>query len=104
MIPEVTSLCDSPLGPACETIEPILSGVTGTLERIVSRGQPSAEGFWYDQPEAEWVALLEGTATLEFENGTLELKPGDSLTIPPHLRHRVAAVSRNAIWLAFHHR
>ena len=39
------------------------------IERIVSEGHVSPEGFWYDQDEPEWVALIRGTAELEFENG-----------------------------------
>lgn len=69
------------------------------IERIVSTGQTSN---WYDQAEAEFVALLAGSATLEFEDGkTLALSPGDNLVIPPHQRHRVAHTSTTppAIWL-----
>ncbi len=37
------------------------------IERIVSTGQASPPGFWYDSPRAEWVVLLSGAASLEFE-------------------------------------
>lgn len=30
------------------------------VERIVSTGHASPEGFWYDQEEHEWVVLLTG--------------------------------------------
>lgn len=51
-----------------ERIEPLVEGAGFRLERIVSRGQASPEGFWYDQPEDEWVAgqLLQ-LATLGFD-------------------------------------
>jgi hypothetical protein len=30
------------------------------IERIVSHGHASPEGFWYDQDEQEWVMVLQG--------------------------------------------
>lgn len=30
------------------------------IERIISSGQTSPEGFWYDQDKNEFVALLQG--------------------------------------------
>ena len=61
------------------------------IERIVSHSHRSPENFWYDQGEDEWVIVLRGTATLEFASGELvELRDGDHLMIPRHLRHRVA--------------
>ena len=38
------------------------------IERIVSHGHASPEGFWYDQPQHEWVVLLSGAARLQFED------------------------------------
>jgi cupin 2 domain-containing protein len=74
------------------------------LERIVSRGQCSPEGFWYDQDETEWVMVLDGSARLRFETGNqlLTLEGGDWVEIPAHERHRVEWTDPNAetIWLA----
>jgi len=71
------------------------------IERIVSDGHASLEGFWYDQSEHEWVLLLEGEAGIEFADGqTIHLKKGNALNLPAHTRHRVAFTSRPAIWLA----
>jgi cupin 2 domain-containing protein len=72
------------------------------IERIVSFGQASPDGFWYDQADNEWVLLLEGSATLEFEPGeTVDLRPGDFLEIPAGCRHRVGktASNRRTVWL-----
>lgn len=108
MIPRVTNLFPAPPSPPqahpeAETLNPLLQTPSLRLEHIVSRGQASPDGFWYDQPEDEWVLLLRGTAMLDFgDDGTLVLKAGDSLTIPAHQRHRVAEVSRDAIWVALH--
>lgn len=73
------------------------------LERIVSRGQSSPPGFWYDQKEGEWVAVIKGAAKLEIEGeGQKRLGPGDYLYLPPHCRHRVTWTDPNqdTIWLA----
>jgi cupin 2 domain-containing protein len=73
------------------------------VERIVSHSHSSPAGFWYDQDEDEWVIVLCGTATLEFTGGELvELKAGDHVMIPRHLRHRVARTDQETIWLAVH--
>ena len=76
------------------------------IERIVSTGQASPPGFWYDQPDDEFVVLLAGAASLRFEAGdvTLDLKPGDWVEIPAHVRHRVEATQADppTVWLAVH--
>ena len=59
------------------------------IERIVSTGHKSPEGFWYDQPEHEWVMVLTGAARLQFEDRVLEMLPGNSINIPAHQKHRV---------------
>jgi cupin 2 domain-containing protein len=74
------------------------------IERIVSHGQASPEGYWYDQPSREWVLVLRGRARLRFEDGDVELGPGDSVDIPARRRHRVewTATDEPTIWLAVH--
>jgi cupin 2 domain-containing protein len=75
------------------------------IERIVSRGHSSPAGFWYDQPEHEWVIVLKGAARLQFEDGALEMGPGDFTDIPAHKKHRVAWTTPDepTIWLAVHY-
>ena len=73
------------------------------IERIRSHSHADPENFWYDQAEDEWVMVLRGEATLEFAGaGSVELNAGDYLTIPRHVRHRVARTSEETIWLAVH--
>ena len=73
------------------------------IERIVSQSYSSPPGFWYDQDENEWVIVVRGEATLEFEGGELvRMKEGDHVTIPRHVKHRVHQTSPEAIWLAVH--
>ena len=76
------------------------------IERIVSRGQVTAAGEWYDQALNEFVLLLQGGARLEFLNGeTFGLGPGDWCVIPAHRKHRVAWTDeeRDTVWLAVHY-
>ena len=84
-----------------EQFEDILSNSHLKLERIVSFGYPTPKDEWYDQDETEWVALLKGTATLLYKDGSkVEMGEGDALLIPPHVQHRVEQVSEDAVWLA----
>jgi len=86
-----------------EHVERILENGGMRIERIISRGQPSPDGFWYDQPTAEWVILLKGRATLSVAGeGRTNLVAGDYLLIPARLKHRVEQTSDDAIWLALH--
>ena len=89
--------------PDKEIFEELLRASSFRVERIVSSGQASPSGFWYDQEEDEWVALLQGQAVLEFEDGAVQnLRKGDWLFLPAHMRHRVASTSKEppCIWLA----
>lgn len=76
------------------------------IERIISTGQASPPGFWYDQGWSEWVLLVAGEAWLEFEGDAAlrRLQAGDYVLIPAHCRHRVARTDNTAptIWLAVH--
>jgi cupin 2 domain-containing protein len=77
------------------------------IERIVSSGQSSPEGFWYDQAHGEWVAVLAGEARLRFEDerAARTLRPGDFVDIAAHRRHRVdwTHPTEPTVWLAVHY-
>jgi len=68
MDPEIFNLL-TPLErlPAEEVFEELFRGGSFRVERIVSTGQATADGEWYDQSQAEWVVLLSGSAVLRFE-------------------------------------
>ena len=87
-----------------ELFEILQTGNGMRIERIVSRGHASPEGFWYDQEDHEWVLLLKGGATLMFEGREhpVALGPGDYLNIPAHTRHRVEWTDpqQETVWLA----
>ena len=76
------------------------------IERIVSHGQSSPKGYWYDQEQSEWIMLLQGSAGIEFKGQEpIALKPGDYLNIPAHQQHRVVWTEPNVttLWLAIHY-
>ena len=81
-----------------EFVEVLMSGAS-RVERIVSDGHVSPPGFWYDQEENEFAAVLKGNAKLEFEQKILELNAGDWVIIPAHERHRVIYTSSSCVWL-----
>ncbi|MEZ4632005.1 MAG: cupin domain-containing protein [Deinococcales bacterium] len=85
-----------------EIFETILESEGVRLERIISQGHHSPEGFWYNQDQAEWVIVLKGKAQLEFEDGIIELGAGDYLNIAAHQKHRVkwTTPDEETIWLA----
>lgn len=87
-----------------EIFETILPTPNVRIERIVSTGQKTPNGEWFDQSENEWILLLQGRAALRFEDESEDrvLDVGDYLEIPSHVRHRVNWTSdaEPTIWLA----
>ena len=89
-----------------EVVEQLAAGQSFRLERILSTGQITPAGQWLEQPAEEWVVLLSGAARLRFEDELDErlLKPGDSLLIAGHRRHRVEWTDPDqpSVWVALH--
>ena len=87
-----------------ELVEVLIDHEDVRIERIVSQGHASPNGFWYDQEQHEWVIVLRGQAELLIENdeAPLHLKPGDFVNIPAHTKHRVqwTAADEPTLWLA----
>lgn len=91
--------------PEGEQFEAIVQNQSLLIERIISAGQTTPEGEWYDQERDEWVILLQGEATLSYADGSqIQLQAGDYLLIAAHQKHRVEYTSSNppCIWLAVH--
>ena len=89
-----------------ELVEVLGESDSVRIERIVSTGHASPEGFWYDQPHREFVLVVQGRARLEFDDGeSLALMAGDWADIPARRRHRVAWTSPDepTVWLAIHY-
>jgi cupin 2 domain-containing protein len=98
---------DIPTDLPDELVETIAETNGIRIERIVSRGHSSPEGYWYDQEDNEYVILLKGKAGLKFEkmDGITVMQPGDYMNIPAHLKHRVEWTDPDGdtVWLAIHY-
>lgn len=99
---KVTNIFAHSAAPASgERFETIAQLGATTIKRIVSSDSPDPSP--YQQDEDEWVLLIRGEATLEFEDqAALRLVSGDSVMIPAGTVHRVTATSSGALWLALH--
>ena len=107
MIRTMNLLRDLPDMGTGEIVARLAGGAAVRIERIVSHGEASPDGFWYDQHEAEFVLILAGAARLGFADGAvLALGPGDWVEIAPHRRHRVVWTDpdRPTVWLAVFYR
>jgi len=95
-------LANLPASLPAEVTDTLVRSTNLRIERITSTGHTTPEGYWYDQPEHEFVVLLTGAARLQFEDETVSLAAGDWLRIPAHRKHRVAWTSpaECSVWLA----
>jgi cupin 2 domain-containing protein len=104
----VNLLSPLPDAETAERVDALLTRPGLRIERIVSHGQASPPGFWYDQTEGECVLLLAGAARLCFADETEArlLAPGDWLDIAPHRRNRVdwTDPAVPTVWLAIFYR
>ena len=102
-----SNLWDVAADPAAEQVTELISAAGTRIERIVSTGQASPAGFWYQQAWSEWVLVLQGEAELliEGEEKPRTLMRGDHIVLPAGLRHRVERTSAcpPTIWLAVHY-
>lgn len=89
-----------------EVVEVLQQRAGISIERIISTGQSSPPGFWYDQPSDELVVLLAGSAMIRFAGSDelIQMNPGDWIEIPARVRHRVESteVDPPTVWLAVH--
>jgi len=101
---------ENPLGRREETggeiFETLVEKTGFRLLRIVSTGQATPPGEWYDQGDDEWVVVIAGSAGLRVEDDpeTTTLGPGEGVHLPAHKRHRVEWTDpdRPTVWLALH--
>jgi Cupin domain. len=89
-----------------ELFEDLLQVANVRIERIVSTGQATPAGEWFDQAWDEWVVVIAGAAAilLEGEAEPRPLGPGDYVFLPAHSRHRVTWTTPDqpTVWLAVH--
>ena len=88
-----------------ELFEVLQQNESVKIERIVSKGQSSPKTGWYDQAENEWVIVIKGEATLEFEDKEVSMKEGSYINIPAHTKHKVNWTNPEleTVWLAVHY-
>lgn len=69
------------------------------LVRISQMAQPYP---WHFHPNSDEVFLVtEGKLRIEFENGSLELGPGEMVTVPAGMLHRTLPVGSRSVNLTF---
>lgn len=83
-----------------ERFEALLSHKNLVIERIVSSA--AITPTQYAQTQDEWVAMIQGEATLEVDGALVELRAGGYLFLPAGTPHTVRRVSEGALWLAVH--
>jgi mannose-6-phosphate isomerase-like protein (cupin superfamily) len=80
----------------------ILSSVNDHIVRI---GIMTEAYFWHLHPNSdETFLVLEGTLLIDLETGTLELQPGQLLTIPKNTRHRTRPGGERSVNLTIEHK
>ena len=67
----MTNIFDLPSSlPNEELFESLVSTDNILIERIISTGQVTPPGEWYDQDKDEWLILLQGEASLAYADGS----------------------------------
>jgi mannose-6-phosphate isomerase-like protein (cupin superfamily) len=67
--------------------------------RIATMTEPY---HWHFHPNSdETFLVIEGRLAIEFEDGTVELHPGQLLTIPRGVRHRTRPIDARSVKLTF---
>jgi len=93
-----------PTEAADEVFETLVRVGDVGFERIVSTGQATPPGEWYDQTQHEFVVVLTGAASVRLatEQTPRDLTPGDWLWIPARCWHRVEYTCSDptTVWLA----
>lgn len=84
-------LATDDVGGDAEFLTDLVTGRGWRIEWIVSRGQATPRGQWFDQDEDEWVLVVAGSAGLLIEGESTErvLTAGNAVWLPAHVRHRV---------------
>jgi mannose-6-phosphate isomerase-like protein (cupin superfamily) len=76
-----------------------IANVNDHVVRISTMTEPY---HWHFHPNSdETFLVIEGRLSIEFENGRLELDPGQMLTIPRGVHHRTRPVGSRSVNLTF---
>src|ERR1700676_579373 len=73
-----------------------------TNDHVVRISTMTAPYHWHFHPNSdETFLVIEGRLAIEFEQGSLELLPGQLLTVPRGVRHRTRPVGARSVNLTF---
>jgi mannose-6-phosphate isomerase-like protein (cupin superfamily) len=76
-----------------------IAHVNDHVIRVATMSEPY---HWHFHPDSdETFLVIEGRLSIEFESGSLELDPGQLLTIPRGVRHRTRPVGARSVNLTF---
>ena len=76
-----------------------IANINNHVVRISTMTEPY---HWHFHPNSdETFLIIEGRLAIDFESGSLELDPGQLLTIPRGVRHRTRPVGARSINLTF---
>ena len=71
-------------------------------DHVVNISTMTEPYYWHFHPNSdETFLVIEGQLCIEFENGSIELDPGQLLTIPRGVRHRTRPVGARSVNLTF---
>jgi len=97
-LPEIITLKAESLAHLGYDNHPI-AGCNDHVVRIATMTEPY---HWHLHPNSdETFLVIEGRLSIEFENGSCELDPGQLLTIPRGVRHRTRPVGARSVNLTF---
>jgi mannose-6-phosphate isomerase-like protein (cupin superfamily) len=76
--------------------------ITATNDHVVRIATMTEPYHWHFHPNSdETFLVIEGRLAIEFETGSLELHPGQLVTIPRGIRHRTRPVGVRSVNLTF---
>jgi mannose-6-phosphate isomerase-like protein (cupin superfamily) len=97
-LPEIITLKDESSSDLQYDNHPI----TATNDHVIRIALMTTPYRWHFHPNSdETFLVIEGRLAIEFEDGMLELHPGQMLTIPRGVRHRTRPVDGRSINLTF---
>jgi mannose-6-phosphate isomerase-like protein (cupin superfamily) len=76
--------------------------ITRTNDHVVRIATMTEAYHWHLHPNSdETFLVIEGQLAIDFEDGSLELHPGQLLTVPRGVRHRTRPVGERSVNLTF---
>jgi mannose-6-phosphate isomerase-like protein (cupin superfamily) len=76
-----------------------ITKINDHVVRIATMTEPF---HWHFHPNSdETFLVIEGRLAIDFESGSLELHPGQLLTIPRGVRHRTRPIGERSVNLTF---